>query len=132
MTQSVAPFLMFEDGKAQEAIDFYISVVPNSEIVEMQRYGDSNPDNPELIMFANVSIGGQMVYFHDTTINHGFTFTPSWSLFIECDSESEADELAAALVEQGEYLMPPGDYGFGRRFAWPQDRFGVSWQVRWK
>jgi predicted 3-demethylubiquinone-9 3-methyltransferase (glyoxalase superfamily) len=37
--------------------------------------------------------------------------------------------LAAALSESGQALMPPGSYGFSRKFAWASDRFGVSWQL---
>ena len=58
-----------------------------------------------------------------------FTFTPSISLFVECESDAEIERLAGALGEGGQFMMPLGDYGFSRRFAWVSDRFGVSWQI---
>ena len=48
---------------------------------------------------------------------------------IDCADEAEIDRLAAALAEGGGILMPLGNYGFSRKFAWVNDRFGVSWQV---
>jgi predicted 3-demethylubiquinone-9 3-methyltransferase (glyoxalase superfamily) len=51
------------------------------------------------------------------------------ALFVECESESEIDRLYAALGEGGSTLMPINNYGFCRRFAWVNDRFGVSWQL---
>ena len=41
----------------------------------------------------------------------------------------ELDELADTLSAGGHPLMPPGDYGFSRRFAWVADRWGVTWQL---
>ncbi len=128
MTQSVTPFLMFE-GKAQEAMDFYVELIPNSRIVEVEKWGDSNPDASDLIMFATVNIGGQDVRMSDSPIEHAFTFTPSISLFVECESESEITRLSTALSEDGNVLMPLDSYEWGEKFAWVEDRFGVSWQL---
>jgi len=61
--------------------------------------------------------------------SHEFTFTPAVSLFVQCEDEAELDRLHAALSEGGGELMPPGDYGFSRKFTWVNDRFGVSWQL---
>ena len=58
-----------------------------------------------------------------------FTFTPAISLFVECEDEAELDTAFARLSDGGAALMPPGDYGFSRKFAWLADRFGVSWQL---
>ena len=50
-------------------------------------------------------------------------------LFVECADEAELGRALAALSDGGAVLMPPGDYGFGRKFAWVSERFGVSWQL---
>jgi predicted 3-demethylubiquinone-9 3-methyltransferase (glyoxalase superfamily) len=67
--------------------------------------------------------------FIDSPAKHAFTFTPSFSFFVETESEDELRRLAAALGEGGSVMMPLGDYGFSRLFTWVSDRFGVSWQL---
>jgi predicted 3-demethylubiquinone-9 3-methyltransferase (glyoxalase superfamily) len=125
----VTPFLMFQRGKAEEALDFYVATVPDSRIVSMQRFGPEGPGPEGTVLRAVVEIGGQPVMAHDSFITHGFDFTPSWSLFLECADEAEFERLWAALSEGGATLMPPDDYGWSRRFGWLADRFGVSWQL---
>lgn len=83
-------------------------------------------------MLARVSIDGLEVIANDSTIRHAFDFTPSTSFFHLCRDAAEVDCLAAALSDEGAVLMPPGDYGFSRRFAWVNDRFGVSWQLNFE
>jgi predicted 3-demethylubiquinone-9 3-methyltransferase (glyoxalase superfamily) len=65
----------------------------------------------------------------DSHIPNEFTFTPASSFFVNCDDEAEIDRLFAALSEGGSVLMPLDAYPFAARYAWVQDRFGVSWQL---
>jgi predicted 3-demethylubiquinone-9 3-methyltransferase (glyoxalase superfamily) len=65
----------------------------------------------------------------DSPVKHGFTFTPASSLFVECENETEFDAVVGRLAESGGMLMPPANYGFSTKFAWLNDRFGVSWQI---
>lgn len=51
---------------------------------------------------------------------------------MECDSEEEVRGISSALAEGGGVLMPVGNYGFSRLFAWVNDRFGVSWQLNFE
>ena len=80
-------------------------------------------------MKADFTIAGQSVICIDSPVKHEFTFTPSLSFFVECQSEDEIDGLFAALAQDGVALMPSGNYGFSRKFAWLNDRFGVSWRL---
>jgi predicted 3-demethylubiquinone-9 3-methyltransferase (glyoxalase superfamily) len=125
---TVRPFLMFE-GRAEEAITFYVALIPNSALVEIARYGAGEPGPEGSVKFAVVRLAGQPVLFTDSFVSHGFSFTPSFSLFVDCESEAELERIFAALSDGGAVLMPLGDYGFSRRFGWTNDRFGVSWQV---
>ena len=130
MTASVTPFLMFV-GQAEAATNFYVATVPNSEILSLERWVEGEPGPKGAWKRANVRIGGQSVICFDSPAKHDFTFTPSISLFVECDSEAEIDRLYAAFIEGGQALMPLGAYGFSKKFAWLNDRFGVSWQFNW-
>ena len=76
-----------------------------------------------------MSLGGQRVMVSDSYISHDFTFTPSLSLFVTCEDEAELERLTAELGQDGRTLMPLDNYGFSQRFAWVEDRFGVSWQL---
>jgi predicted 3-demethylubiquinone-9 3-methyltransferase (glyoxalase superfamily) len=128
MATSVRPFLMFE-GRAEEAMNFYVSLIPGSEITSIARYGPGQPGPEGSVMLATFTVAGQAMMCSDSFVKHGFTFTPASSLFVECESEEELQRLAAALAEGGAELMPLGSYGFSRQFAWVNDRFGVSWQL---
>ena len=129
MTTSVQPFLMFQAGDAEAAMRFYVSLFPDGEIRELTYYPPGG-QGPEGKVFRGVfSVGGQTVRCFDSPVRHAFEFTPSSSLFVECASEAEVERLAGQLVEGGQTLMPLGDYGFSRKYAWVNDRFGVSWQI---
>ena len=126
---SATPFLMFQHAKGREALDFYVETVPDSAIDSMQLFGPEGPGPEGTILRAYVTIAGQKVMVHDSFIVHGFDFTPSWSFFLECSDEADFDRLFAVLSEGGGVLMPPGNYGWSSKFAWINDRFGVSWQL---
>ena len=122
------PFLMFE-GRAEEALDFYVATIPDSRIEHIDRYGAGEPGPEGSVRLAQAVVAGLPVLASDSFVRHAFTFTPSISFMLTCKDEDELDRLAAALAEGGGVLMPPGNYGFSRKFAWVNDHFGVSWQV---
>jgi predicted 3-demethylubiquinone-9 3-methyltransferase (glyoxalase superfamily) len=120
--QKLTPFLMFQNGEAEEAMTFYTGLFADGEVVSLDRKPEGG------IQLAVFSIAGQQVRCIDSPPVHEFGFTPSVSLFVRCDSREELDKLWAGLVEGGSALMPLDDYGFGP-FGWTNDRFGVSWQL---
>lgn len=128
MARSVRPFLMFE-GDAEAAMSFYASLFPGAEFEVTARHGAEAPAVDGKVLQASFTVAGQTVMCFDSPVKHGFTFTPSISLFVDCEDEAEIDRLAGALSDGGQFLMPLGEYGFSRRFAWVSDRFGVSWQL---
>jgi predicted 3-demethylubiquinone-9 3-methyltransferase (glyoxalase superfamily) len=128
MQPRVQPFLMFQ-GHAEEAMNFYVSLFPDGEILEIARYGPQGPGAEGTVRKASFTIGKQFVHCIDSPVKHAFTFTPALSLFVDCETEDEIGRLSTALAEGGAFLMPLGSYGFSRQFAWLNDRFGVSWQL---
>jgi predicted 3-demethylubiquinone-9 3-methyltransferase (glyoxalase superfamily) len=128
MDAKVLPFLMFE-GTAEEAMNLYTSLLPDSEILEVERYGPNGPGPEGSVQRAKFEIGGQTVMCIDSFVKHAFAFTASFSFFVECSSESEQAHLSDSLGEGGSVLMPLANYGFSRKFTWFTDRFGVSWQL---
>jgi predicted 3-demethylubiquinone-9 3-methyltransferase (glyoxalase superfamily) len=128
MKPSITTFLMFE-GKAEEAMNFYVSLFRNSRVIDITRYGPEGPGAEGSVLHATFSLNGQTFRCIDSPVKHGFSFTPSISLFAECGSESEIDALYAKLSQGGQVLMPLDAYPFSPRYAWLNDRFGVSWQI---
>ena len=128
MPTAIKPFLMFE-GAAEEAMSLYVSLVRDSRVVSVDRYGAGEAGREGTVRLARFTLAGHAMMCIDSPGAHAFTFTPSMSLFVECESADELDAAFARLAEGGQVLMPAGDHGFSARFGWVSDRFGVSWQL---
>lgn len=123
-------------GKAEEAINFYTSIFPNSEIKKVVKYQEGEiGGTPKLIKHAIFTLNGCNYMVSENTYKHAWTFTPGVSIFLECNSENEIDNLFEKLSSNGGKIMVPldhyktGDYGFGKKFGWCEDKYGVSWQL---
>jgi|SRR4051812_4419821 len=116
MMQKITPFLWF-DGKAEEAMNFYVSIFKNSKVGSVSRYGDAGPGPKGSVMSATFQLEGQEFM----ALNGGpmFTFTPAISFFVNCQTQEEVDALWNKLSEGGEK----------NRCGWLRDKFGVSWQI---
>lgn len=126
--EKVTPFLMFE-GNAEEAMNYYTSLIEESKITSIARYGAEGPGKEGSVIMATFTLKGQEFMCIDSYVQHEFTFTPSYSTFLTCSSEQEIDDLFENLSEGGSILMPLGDYSFSKKFGWIEDKFGVSWQL---
>ncbi len=127
--EKVLPFLMFQDGKAEEAMNFYTSLMEDSEITNLVRYGANESGDEGTIMQATFILKGQEFMCIDSNVKHEFSFTPSFSIYVTCNTEDEILSLYQRLIEDGHALMPLDNYGFSKKFGWVNDRFGVSWQL---
>ncbi|HEY4137422.1 MAG TPA: VOC family protein [Casimicrobiaceae bacterium] len=125
---TITTFLMFE-GNAGPAIEFYTALFPDSSVHSMTRWGDGGPGTPGSVQLAVFSIAGQRVMCIDSFVKHTFSFTPSTSMYVACDTATEVDTLFSKLSDGGQVLMPLDSYPFNARYAWVNDRFGVSWQL---
>lgn len=125
---TVVPFLMFQ-GDAEKAMNFYVSLFADGSVIDIVRYSADGPGAEGTVMKATFSVARQTVMCIDSAMKHDFSFTPSFSLFVTCETEQQIRTLAASLADGGMELMPLNNYGFSRLFAWVNDRFGVSWQL---
>jgi predicted 3-demethylubiquinone-9 3-methyltransferase (glyoxalase superfamily) len=124
----VSNLLMFT-GQAEAAMGFYVTLFPQSRIVSVERYGAGEAGAEGSVKHAVFDLCTTRYRCIDSPVKHAFTFTPSFSLFVEFDSQEQLQAALIPLSERGQILMPAGSYGFSRYFAWIQDRFGVSWQL---
>jgi predicted 3-demethylubiquinone-9 3-methyltransferase (glyoxalase superfamily) len=117
MTQKIAPFLWF-DNNAEEAMNFYTSVFPNSKVVTTSRYPKGAPAPEGTLMTATFELNG--VEF--TALNGGphFKFTEAVSFVVKCADQKEVDYYWDKLTADG---------GTPSQCGWLKDKFGLSWQV---
>lgn len=108
---------------------YYTSLIEDSEITTIYRYVANETGEEGTVMHATFSLKGQEFMCIDSNIKHGFSFTPSFSIYITCDSEKEINHLYEQLITDGQELMALGDHGFSKKFSWINDRYGVSWQL---
>ena len=114
--QKITPFLWFDD-KAEEAMNFYVSIFKNSTIGSVTRYGEGGPVPKGTVMTAKFQLDGQEFM----ALNGGphFKFTEAVSLYVNCESQEEVDELWEKLSDGGEK----------GRCGWLKDKYGLSWQI---
>jgi predicted 3-demethylubiquinone-9 3-methyltransferase (glyoxalase superfamily) len=120
--QKITTFLMFS-GQAEEAMNLYLSLFEDGEITNILHQQDGT------VLHATFSLKGQQFMCIDSSVKHDFDFTPSMSLYVDCESEEEIDNLFEKLSDEGKVLMALGEYPFSPKFGWVQDKFGVSWQL---
>jgi predicted 3-demethylubiquinone-9 3-methyltransferase (glyoxalase superfamily) len=114
--QKITPFLWF-DNQAEEAVNFYVSLFKNSKINSVKRYGDAGPGPKGSVMIVTFQLEGQDFI----ALNGGptFKFTPALSLYVDCVTQEEVDQLWEKLSEGGRK----------DRCGWLQDKYGLSWQI---
>ncbi len=127
--QQIITSLTFQKNDAEQAMNFYVSLFENSEIIDVKRWGKEGPGKEGTIMQAVFELNGQKFMCSDSPPVHDWDFTPAVSNYIECRNESELERLFSRLSESGTVAMPLDNYGFSQKFGWIIDRFGVSWQL---
>lgn len=123
-------FVGDQAGKAEEAVNLYISMFENSKIDHIEHFkADEFGGEDGMVKHALFTLAGQQYMASDSTMPHDFTFTPAMSIYVQCSSETEIDKLYETLSVGGEAKMPLGDYGFSKKFGWLADKYDVSWQL---
>jgi predicted 3-demethylubiquinone-9 3-methyltransferase (glyoxalase superfamily) len=131
--QKIRPCLWFEKNQGEEAAQFYCSLFPRSTMGAIQRYTEETaaPSGSKVGSVMTVMFELEGIEF--LALNGGpgvWSLTPATSFFVWCDSEAEIDRLYSAFTtEGGMALMELQEYPFAKKYAWVNDRFGVSWQL---
>lgn len=128
MALTIRTHLMF-DGSAEEAMNFYVNLFNDAEIISIERYGADEDGREGSVKKADFTLCGHPLICIDSTVKHKFTFTPAISLFVDCENKAELEKTYNELSTDGEILMPLGNYGFSQKFGWVNDCYGVSWQL---
>ncbi len=135
-TSTFLTFVGDQCGKAEEAINFYTSIFPNSEIKRIIKYSKGEAGGrPELIKYGVFSLNGIEYGVSESSYKHAWSFSPAVSIMVRDSSEESIDYLFKQLSSNGGQVMVPlddykgeGDYGFGKKFGWCADKYGISWQ----
>src|SRR5277367_911955 len=114
--QKITPFLWFDD-KAEEAMNFYVSIFKNSKVGTITRFGEAGPGPKGTVMSVTFQLDGRDFF----ALNGGplFKFTEAISFFVNCETQAEVDELWGKLSEGGKT----------NRCGWLKDKYGLSWQI---
>ena len=115
--QKITPFLWF-DNQAEEAANYYVSLFKNSKILSVARYNDAGPGTKGSVMLVTFEIDGQQLQ----ALNGGplYHFTEAISLYVNCESQQEVDEIWDKLVADGGQPIQCG---------WIKDKYGLCWQI---
>ena len=116
--QTITPNLWINDGRIEEAVDFYVSLFDDSRITSSADYGPEAGEHAGEKMVIAFELQGR-AYSAINGAGTRFEANESVSLAVPCDTQEEIDRLWDALVDGGK----AGPCG------WLKDRFGFSWQV---
>ena len=120
--EKIVPALMFtqnNSGKAEEAINFYISVFKNSKIIDIQRYEKGEPDIAGYIKHGRFYLQDQLFVAMDSS-KAPFPFNEAVSFVVYCENQEEIDYYWTNLISNG---------GQESMCGWLKDPYGVSWQI---
>lgn len=120
---SIIPSLMFVKsnyGKAEEAINFYLSVFQNSELGSISRYGkNQEPDKEGNVMFADFMLDNKWFATMESAHDHKFNFDEAISFLVNCEDQNEIDYYWQKLS-----AVPEAE-----QCGWLKDKYGLSWQI---
>lgn len=112
----IIPFLWF-DSQAMDAANFYLSIFPNSRILEISHYPDENPGNAGKVMTVRVDLdGNEFVLFNGGPL---YKFSYATSFYINCKTQEEIDHYWEKLSQDGQKM----------ECGWLTDKYGVPWQI---
>jgi predicted 3-demethylubiquinone-9 3-methyltransferase (glyoxalase superfamily) len=115
--QKITPFLWYKDNKAEEAANFYVSIIRGSKIREVLRAGSGGPGPAGSVITVSFTIGDLEIVALNG--NPQFDFSMASSLLVNCDTQDEIDEYWEKLSAGGQKIQ----------CGWLTDKYGVAWQI---
>ncbi len=116
-TQGITPFLWY-NGQAEEAMNLYTSLFPNSRIKQLKKWGEGSHMPADQVMMGVIEINGLTLHLFDA--GPMFKFTEAVSFFVSCKDQQEIDHYWDTLTADG---------GQESQCGWLKDKFGLSWQI---
>jgi predicted 3-demethylubiquinone-9 3-methyltransferase (glyoxalase superfamily) len=120
--QKFTPSLMFtgkQNGKAEQAINFYTSVFKDSGIKGILKYSKEDHEFEGNVKHGQFRLGSNVFMSMDSSLQHNFSFNEAISFVVECDDQEEINYFWNKLTEGGEESQ----------CGWLKDKYGVSWQI---
>src|SRR3989338_3344736 len=123
LIKPITPHLWF-DKEAKEAVEFYTTLFPQSEVVSVKTITDTPSGDCDIVAF-------KLWDYSLMSISAGplFKFTPAVSISVQCENEEQIDKIYHALREGGDDLMPLDVYPWSKKYAWVKDKYGLTWQL---
>ena len=129
--QRIVTFLTFPET-AEEAMNFYVSIFPNSSITSLTKIDEDERGEGGRVINGQFVLDGQ--HFMAMDMEKEFLPDFSWatSLYVECEDEPTFDNYFDSLSAEGTVMMGPEPVGELRSVSWVTDQYGVTWQLVWK
>jgi len=122
IVQKITPVMMFTEhqaGRAEEAIQYYASIFPNSKVGDLLRYAKGEePDREGNVKYGDFALNGQKFAAMDSRRVHGFAFNEAISFIVPCETQQEIDRYWSLSAD------PKAE-----QCGWLKDKFGLSWQI---
>lgn len=119
--QKIVPFLWFND-KAEEAVNYYVSIFNNSKVESVSRYGEAGPGPAGEAMVIEFRLEGQEFKALNGFAGEKFAddiFNGSIALYVDCETQAEVDRLWDKLSEGGKKIQ----------CGWVTDKYGFAWNI---
>ncbi len=115
-SNKIMPMLWF-NGKAEEAVNFYVNLFPKSAVEKFSYWGEGAGYPPKWVSNVGFNLCGLNMYAMDAGEHH--SFNDAISFFVHCKDQAEVDKYHAAITLEGKESM----------CGWVIDKYGVRWQL---
>lgn len=127
----VIPFMTF-GGNAEEAMNFYVRIFPNSKILSSNKYGENMGGVPGSLINGTFEVRGQRMMVMDIAPEQAPASSWMTSFFLGFETEAEFDHVFEQLAKEGLVMMGPEPIMNLRKVAWITDQFQITWQLVWE